>query len=162
MKTIIHFLPKFIFFLLLSIGFYSVAYSQNSYQYECVSVSNDGNAIINIWNPKKGKNYKLEQARKDAINAILYSGIPSNSICLSQKPILQKQEEQSKFQKIEKEFFKTNGVWSTYTRLSKTETTIPNNLGSKKWKVYQVSVAKDLLRKYLEEKNILKPLNEGF
>jgi hypothetical protein len=39
---------------------------------------------------------------------------------------------------------------------------LPINLGEKNWKVYQVSVSKDALEKYLEEKSILKSIKTGF
>lgn len=162
MKTRKISLSKLFLMLIFSIALLPFANSQSNYQYECVSVGDDGYLTIKIWNPQKGKNYKFDQARKDAVYAILFSGIPSNNGCITQKPILQKLEEQEKFINIEKEFFSSNGVWATYTRSSETGTTIPENLGKKEWKVFQVSVAKNLLRKYLEEKNIVKPLNTGF
>ena len=157
-----YFSKKLFIILIFSIGFLSAARTQSSYQYECVSVGNDGYVKIKIWNPQKGSNYKFDQSRKDAIYAVLFSGIPSNNGCILQKPLLQKQDEQERFKKLEKEFFKTNGIWTKFTNSALTESAIPENLGSKNWKVFQVSIAKDLLRKYLEENNIVKPLNEGF
>lgn len=159
---IILYFKKAIFIVLFSIGFLSVAHSQSSYQYECINVNKDGYTKIKIWNPQKGRNYKFDQSRKDAIDAVLFYGIPSNNGCILQKPLLQKQEEQEKFKKLEKEFFKTNGIWTKFTSSAETESALPENLGPKNWKVFHVSVAKDLLRKYLEENNIVKPLNEGF
>ena len=158
----IHFSQKLFLILIFSMVLPILAYSQSSYQYECISVGNDGYVKIKIWNPQKGSNYKFDQSRKDAIYAVLFSGIPSNNGCILQKPLLQKQDEQERFKKLEKEFFKTNGIWTKFTNSVLTESAIPENLGSKNWKVFQVSVAKDLLRKYLEENNIVKPLNEGF
>ncbi len=140
----------------------SFTISPTNYQYECVTLNQDGYVTIKIWNPQKGKNYKLEQAQKDAIDAILFAGIPAKNGCESQKPLLQKQEEQENFKNIEKEFYKSNGPWARYIHGSQVETTLPETLGTKEWKVYQVSVAKNLLRKYLEEKYIVKPLNSGF
>ena len=162
MKTITLFLRNFILPILLSILFQSVTFSQNAYQYECISVDVDGFVTIKIWNPQKGKCYKFNQARKDAILAILFSGIPSNNGCIKQKPFLQTLEEQENFNNIKKEFFGTKGAWPTYASASETEATIPVNIGTKNWKVFKVSVTKDQLRKYLEEKRIIKPLNEGF
>jgi len=39
---------------------------------------------------------------------------------------------------------------------------LPANLGIKNWKVYQVSISKNELRKYLEEQKIIKSLTNGF
>ena len=136
--------------------------SSTTYQTECVSLQTDGYVTFKIWDTKKGDKYKPEQARKDAVNAILYSGISGNNGCSRQPPILNKLEDQEKFKSIEKSFFANNGKWSNFTRSSATETTLPTNLGVKSWKVYQISVSKNELRKYLEEQKIINSLNSGF
>lgn len=134
----------------------------NSYQTECISLETDGYITFKIWDTKSGKSYKPEQARKDAILAVLYSGIAGANDCGTQTALLVKSEEIEKFKKIEKDFFSSNGVWSNYTRSSATESTMPLSFGTKNWKVYQVSISKDALKKYLEEKSILKSINKGF
>jgi len=140
----------------------SFAQKQYAYQIECVSVENNGSVTIKIWNTKLGKKYTQKQARKDAIDAILYSGVPGNNGCITQKPILTTQETIDNFSKLENNFFSKNGKWSDYTREATISTNIPENIGDKSWKVYTVSVSKDLLRKYLEEQKIIKSLNSGF
>jgi len=109
MKTLKISLSKLFFLLIFSTALPPSVCSQNVYQYECVSVGDDGFVTIKIWNPQKGKNYKFDQAQKDAVHAILFSGIPSNNGCINQKPILQNLEEQKKFRNMEKEFFSSNG-----------------------------------------------------
>ena len=140
----------------------SFAGNNRTYQTECVSIETDGYVTIKIWDTKKGARYKLEQARKDAVNAILYSGIAGGNGCSTQPPILNKAEEQEKFKSIEKSFFARKGKWSIYTSSSATETTLPANLGVKNWKVYQVSISTNELRKFLEEQKIINALNTGF
>jgi hypothetical protein len=136
--------------------------SSNTYQTECVSLETDGYVTLKIWDTQLGKLYKPEQARKDAVHAILYAGIAGINGCTTQTALLLKLEDIDKFKKIEKEFFSSKGKWSQYTRGSATETTLPAILGAKNWKVYQVTVSKDALKKYLEEKSILKSINTGF
>lgn len=148
--------------LIILFAFDSFAQKNRSYQTECVSIEIDGYITLKIWDTKKGAKYKSEQARKDAINAILFSGIAGANGCGQQPPILRNQEEQEKFKKNEADFFTKNGKWSSFTRSSATETTIPLNLGPKNWKAYQVSVSKTELRKFLEEQQIIKSLSQGF
>jgi hypothetical protein len=140
----------------------SFASNKRTYQTECVSIETDGYVTIKIWDTKKGKKYKPHQARKDAVNAILYSGIAAGNGCATQPPILNKTAEQENFKSIERSFFARKGKWILYTRSSATETTLPANLGVNNWKVYQVSVSKNELRKYLEEQKIINSLNTGF
>ena len=148
--------------MVLSSILFSFTTNNQNYQTECVSLGTDGYITIKIWDTKKGFKYKPEQARKDAIHAILFSGIAGCNACPAQAPILNKTEEQENFNGIKKSFFAKNGNWSMYTRSSATETTLPLHLGVKNWKVYQVSVSKNELRKYLEEQKIIKSLTNGF
>lgn len=145
-----------------SITLLSFCKSNRHYQVECVSIETDGYITIKIWDTKKGAKYKPKQARKDALHAILYSGIAGGASCSTQPPILNKAEEQENFQSIEKCFFAKGGKWSSYSRSAVTETSLPAYLGVKNWKVYQVSISKNELRKYLEEKKIITSLNNGF
>lgn len=134
----------------------------NSYQTECVSLDSEGYITIKIWDTKKGAKYTAEDARKDAIRAILYAGIEGSNGCQSQLPLLNKMTEQDNFRAIEKTFFGKKGRWSIFTRSSTTASTLPALLGDKNWKVYQVSVVKSNLRKYLEDQKIITSLNNGF
>lgn len=157
-KSILQSLIIILGFILLS----SFVRSKIAYETECISVEADGYVTVKIWDTKKGEKYNSEQARKDAVHAILFSGISAGKLCSTQPPILNKTEEQENFKKIEKSFFAKKGKWSIYTRSSATETTLPENIGVKNWKVYQVSISKNELRKFLEEQNIIKSLNNGF
>ena len=145
-----------------SLMLFSFTSNNRTYQTECVTIETDGYITIKIWDTKKGAKYKPEQARKDAIHAILFSGISGGNGCTTQPPILYKTEEQENFTSIEKIFFAKKGKWSMFTRSSASETTLPANLGIKNWKVYQVSISKNELRKYLAEKNIINSLKTGF
>lgn len=151
-----------LFALLLLVFLSSFSAINQTCQTECVTLENDGYITIKIWDTKKGFRYNTEQARKDAVNAILYSGVSGSAVCNTQPPILNKPEEQAKFKKIEKAFFSKNGKWSIFTRSSTTETTLPANLSKYNWKVYQVSISKNELRKYLEDQKIINSLNNGF
>jgi len=157
-------MKKFIllFFSLIMLSLPTYAQKQFAYQVECISVEISGSVTIKIWNTKKGKKYSQLQARKDAVHAILFSGVPSSNGCITKKPILSSPESIEAFKKIENDFFSKNGEWSKYTREASVAATLPQQIGDKEWKVYQVSVSKDLLRKYLEEQKIIKSLNTGF
>lgn len=154
---------KNLLFLVISlITLMSFSKSSNTYQTECLSIQTDGYAVMKIWDTKSGKNYKPEQSRKDAVHALLFSGISGSEDCTTQEPLLKKTEDIENFQKIEKEFFSKNGKWMLYTRSSSIETTLPKNIGDKNWKVFQVAISRDELKKYLENKKIIKSLNTGF
>lgn len=148
--------------ILFFFAFLAFAQSQSLYQNECTEISNDGHITLKIWNPEKGKKYKMEDAQKDAIRVILFNGIASNKQCIGQKPLLQNEKEKSDFEKISKKFFKTNGSWQTYIHSSSLENALPDKVGEKNWNVYQITVDRTILKKYLEEQEIIKSINTGF
>jgi|SRR5690554_3423582 hypothetical protein len=153
---------NFVIAILLLFAFVPIIQSQSIYQNECMEISNDGHITVKIWNPKKGKRYKMKDAQRDALQVVLINGIASNKQCIGQKPLLQNEKENSGFDKISKDFFKTNGNWLTYIHSSKIENALPDKIGEKNWKVYQVTVDRRMLKKYLEEQEIIKPINTGF
>jgi len=133
-----------------------------SYQTECVSINTDAFVVIRIWNTKKGLKYKAVQARKEAVHALLFSGIAGGNGCSTQPPILSDESARSEFEKIQTSFFSKKGEWSRFTRDGTENSFGMKNDVSATCKIYQVSVARKELRKYLEENKIIKPLNSGF
>ena len=146
--------------MIFSILFFISCNAQKElYSIECISVENEGFVKLKLLNYVKPKKFKIEDASKDAIKALLYSGYSSTN-CPTQKPLLKETTDLDNFKKIEKDFFSKNGKWKTFTRSSldidnvKTEkTTI---------KEFEIMVNKDQLRKYLEEQKIIKSLTTGF
>jgi hypothetical protein len=147
---------------LLALCLFSFVSSKNGYQYECVSLNTDGYVILKMWNPAKGHRYKLDQARKDAIRVVLFSGIAGSGQCSTQPPLLSNTEEMAKFNAEKKTFFTANGDWNLFTRSASTDAVVNLDKKDKKWRFYHIAVSKNELRKKLEEQNIIKKLNNGF
>jgi hypothetical protein len=148
------------FSILLSL--FSFSSKSTFYQVECIRKENNGDVTVKIWNPQKGKSYKLIQAQKDAIRSILLTNVGTQNTCGSMPPLLNNSESIQNFRIIEKPFFSEKGDWKRFTINSNQNQTIPQVLGSQKWKIYIITISKSTLRKYLEEKQVIIPLNNGF
>lgn len=149
-----------IFFLVFSTSLVEVS---KNYQVECYSLNSNGYIEISIWNTAKGRCYTIKNAQKDAIHAILYSGVPATKDCQTQIPMLNTSKEIERFKKIESEFFSRKGKWRTFTRSSLVVKKNEQERSTKKLKTYRVSISKDQLRKYLEEIKVLDTLpRKGF
>jgi len=122
------------------------------YRINCVSIENEGYVKLKITNLINPLEYQIESANKDAIKAILYSGYTSTQ-CQTQKALLRQPTDIENFKKIESSFFSNKGVWKTFVRNATNE---QNTTG------FEIMINKDQLRKYLEEKQIIKSLNNGF
>jgi len=132
------------------------------FQTECAGLSNSGYIDVFVWNTKKGVLYTIDEARKDAIYAALYTGVASGKSCVSQPAILRNEEERKNFERISKDFFSKSGHWTRFTANAQVSNITPSSSNDNSTRVYNVSVAKSDLRKYLEEHKIIKSLNNGF
>lgn len=154
-------LKKLVLLFVIGFGFVPLIHSQIKYQFECSSI-NDGSITLKIWNQKKGEKLKIHQAQQSAVKTLLYNGIPQSDDCIGQKPILNNSEAVEKFKAIENEFFAKKGIWLTFTRSANPYNIEPQILADEKSKAYSLIINKDLLRKYLEEKEIIKSINSIF
>ena len=152
MKTAI--LSIFMLLLLLSCGA-----KKELYNIECISIENQGYVKLNVLDYNNPKKLNIENASKNAIKAVLYSGYSSTN-CQTQKPILKESSEIDNFKKIESNFFSVNGKWKTFVRNSLDTNNIKTD--KRENKEFVIMVNKDQLRKYLEEQKIIKSLNTGF
>jgi hypothetical protein len=132
----------------------------HQFQTECVSQNIDGYIVFKIWNPSKCKSYKFKQAQKDGIYAVLFNGISGINGCQTSQPILNSEVEINKFKSIEKSFFAKNGEWTHYATNNMVEKVELKN--KKMVRVFELSIVKDNLRKYLENNKIINNLNSGF
>lgn len=129
------------------------------YNIECIGIENGGYVKLKLLNYIKPTKYKILEASKDAIKAILFSGFSSTN-CQTQNPLLKETVEIDNFKKIENDFFSTKGKWKTFVRNSLDIYNIKSEKST--IKEFEIMVNKDLLRKYLEEQKIIKSLNNGF
>ena len=131
-------------------------------QTECFSIQTSGYVTVSIWNPSKGSSYKLTNARKDAVRSLLFSGLSGSENCQTQPKILRSISEEENFSKIQKDFFSNGGDWSKFTRSSSLNDPSPKSIENPNWKVYNIEIAKQDLRLYLEKREVIKSLSNGF
>jgi hypothetical protein len=149
----------------LYLGIVLLLFSFNSnkpkfFQTECVSLNVEGYTHFKIWSPKKKIKYKFVEAQKDGVYAVLFDGIAGGNGCQTLLPILNDGSEIEKFKTIEQDFFAKTGDWNKFSSNNLKENIVETD--GQKLKVFELAIAKENLRKYLEEKNIIKKLNNGF
>ena len=161
MKNNKHLNFKFSLILFLFLTF-SCSSSKIAIQTECFSIQTSGYVTVSIWNPSKGSSYKLTDARKDAVRSLLYSGLSGSDNCQTQPKFLKSFDEEENFSKIQKDFFSKRGDWTKFTRSSSLSGPSPKSIDNPNWKVYNIEIAKQDLRVYLEKRNVIKSLTNGF
>jgi hypothetical protein len=143
-----------------SILVFSACFGQKfNCQYDCQGIK-DGSIELVIWSTKKPDKYSLQEAQKDALLAVIITSISSKN-CQIQPPLINDQDALSSFKSIQKKFFSKNGDWKMFISNS-LEINSNLNQTQEQSKKFKVLVLKSELRQYLEDKNVIKPLNNGF
>lgn len=131
-----------------------------TYEIESVGVGADGTYAIRVWSYYKNAKMPLEVAKRNAVHAVIFKGVPAGNGAASQPPLKTDAVTASDsvffgnfFQGEYQDYI--NSVASGSLRILK--------LRAREYKIgYVVSVAKDNLRKYLEDQGVIKGLSSGF
>ena len=131
-----------------------------TYEIESVGVGADGTYAIRVWSYYKNAKMPLEVAKRNAVHAVIFKGVPAGNGAASQPPLKTDAVTASDsvffgnfFQGKYQDYI--NSVASGSLRILK--------LRAREYKIgYVVSVAKDNLRKYLEDQGVIKGLSSGF
>lgn len=159
---------KFILFSSLSIFFFQISLSQNfsswNYQAECLDVSASNSTKIKVTNFDQKSKTDINLEKKMALHAILFKGIAGANNCISQPPLIKKED-----LKINKRYFKILfGKKAYYNKyIISVEEIEHSGLDENNFKQSDkhsaiVVVDKDLLRKDLINDKIIKSLTNGF
>lgn len=131
-----------------------------SYETESLGVGNDGTYAIRVWSYYRSAGMPVELAKKNAVHSVIFRGVPAGNGASAQPPLKSGELTPSETAFFEK-FFQNeyqrfvNSVASGSVQVIQT--------GRKEYKIgYAVSVAKDNLRKYLEDNGMVKALSSGF
>lgn len=131
-----------------------------TYEIESVGVGADGTYAIRVWSYYKNAKMPLEVAKRNAVHAVIFKGVPAGNGAASQPPMVTGQLSASDTAFFDNFFMADyqnyiNSVANSSLRIIK--------LRAREYKIgYVVSVAKDNLRKYLENQGVIKGLSSGF
>lgn len=134
-----------------------------TYRAALVSQNEKDEVTLDIWDTKAGKRYKLEEARKNAVASVIRNNLGSDGRNPALLPLANTPQAQHEFENYQKQFFAKNGEYGRYIITTDfPNATLPEVAGPKEWKVYRVCVARNELRRHLEEIGVLEKLNKNF
>lgn len=128
-----------------------------------------GYTLVKVYTYAKKKDLAILQAGKNAVHGILFKGIAAknekNIRLPSQKPIISDLDAYEKNKKYFKEFFKNGGKYQQFVQMVNNGVPDMGDIVKikKEYKVgVKVLVAKNALRKEMENNGIIKALDSGF
>ncbi len=138
--------------------------SQYNYEIQSLGVGQDGTKLVKIWGYGKKADNALFEAKKNAVAAVIFRGIPGGNGA-APTPAILSVDGYEKNAAFFDDFFKAGGMYLSF--VNSTTDGMPGGSDRIKMKKgYKValsaSVNYDQLRKYLEEKGIAKKLDAGF
>ena len=121
-----------------------------------------GTYAIRVWSYYKNAKMPLEVAKRNAVHAVIFKGVPAGNGAASQPPL--KTDAVTASDSV---FFGNffQGEYQDYINsvASGSRQVLKVKSRSYKYKIgYVISVAKDRLRKRLEEQGVVRALSDGF
>lgn len=137
------------------------------YEVECVGTGTQGSALIKVWSYSRKPKVAIEQAKKNAIHAIIFQGYAGGKMgCKTQKPLVRNPNIENEKADFFKEFFAEGGKYMKYVSVTNDGAVGAGDrlkISKREYKIgVIVSVRKDQLRKDLENAGIVKGLSSGF
>jgi hypothetical protein len=138
--------------------------SNYNYEIESLGVGQDGTKLVKIWGYGKKADDAVFEAKKNAVAAVIFRGIPGGRGAAATPAILSVDGYEKNMDFFD-DFFKAGGMYLSF--VNSTTDGMPGGSDrikmSKGYKVaLSASVNYDQLRKYLEEKGIAKKMDAGF
>ncbi len=146
---------------LLFVSCKTSAFSQSDYQADIMDIGKQGTVIAKVWGIGKNIDLAKDNARKNAVHALLFKGFTSSLNVNSSdlRPILDNDIKNSNQEYFSK-FFSDKGGYSKYVQCVNPNCTLEANDRIKIGKQYKVAITvtlyRDLLIKELESSGIKK------
>lgn len=134
----------------------------DEYEVSFVRTGVEGTTLFKVYSYGKNENKCLENAKRNAIKAVLFNGIPGSDI---QRPLVSDPQAVEVHKEYFNAFFKEEGKYLQFVALS-TDGSINANDRLKVGKMlkigFVVSVQKASLRRELEQAGVIRSLSSGF
>lgn len=138
--------------------------SQYNYELACLAVGLDGTKHIKVWGYGKKVDNAIYDAKRTAVAAVIFRGVPAGNGA-APTPSLLPVDGYAQNMDFFDEFFKDGGMYLSFVNLT-TDGTPGGADNIKMSHGYKVAVSASInfneLRKYLQDKGIVKRLDAGF
>lgn len=153
------------------------ATSSWKYDLECYGgTARSGYKMVKVWTYSIKTNLATDQAKKNAVHGIIFKGFAGQqNTCKGSRPLMNKELTDTEYKEFFDTFFQDGGEFNRfvtnaadYNGIAEVQKLFRKKKGrrKKKFDKYKigivVTVATKELRKYLEKKNIIKSLSNGF
>ncbi len=138
--------------------------SKFNYELACLGVGQDGTKLLKVWGYGKKVDNAIYDAKRTSVAAVIFRGVPGGNGAAPTPSILPVDGYEQHIDFFD-EFFKDGGMYLSFVNLT-TDGTPGGSDNIKMSHGYKVAVSASInfnaLRKYLEDKGIVKRMDAGF
>ena len=138
--------------------------SQYNYELACLGVGQDGTKLLKVWGYGKKVDNAIYDAKRTSVAAVIFRGVPAGNGA-APTPSLLPVDGYEQHMDFFDEFFKDGGMYLSFVNLT-TDGTPGGSDNIKMSHGYKVDVSASInfneLRKYLQDKGVVKRLDAGF
>ena len=125
---------------------------------ECLGVEGDGSQTVRVTGTGRNKKDAVEQAKKDAVMAVIFDGIRSGLQGCDSRPLISEMDARDKYEDYFNIFFMDGGEYLKYVSLEDRKLRSNDKSKNKYFKNYRVTirVMRSELKHRLRADNVLK------
>lgn len=131
-------------------------YASYGFKTTCMGVDPNGNQTLRTWGNGISKSKAIEQAKRNAIQAVLFDGIIDGSGDCNKRPIVNEVNAREKYEAYFNAFFRDGGAYNKYVKLEESRTSRIKSKSSEMeaWSVV-VIVDRIALKERMIEDNVI-------
>lgn len=132
-------------------------YASATFETECMGIDPNGIQILRTWGNGITKAKAIEQAKRRAVETVIFKGITAGSGDCNKRPLVNEVNAREKYEDYFNAFFRDGGAYQKYVTLEEKRTSRIKSKSSEMeaWGVV-VKVDRSALRQRLTDDNILK------
>lgn len=132
-------------------------YATSGFNVECIGIDPSGWLMLRSWGNGINKDKAIEQAKRRAVETVVFSGITSNNDSYKRRPLVTEVNARERHEDYFDSFFADGGAFNDYVKLEEKRTSRIKSANSsmEAWGVV-VIVNRSGLKQHLEAANIIK------
>lgn len=134
----------------------SSEYANYGFEIECLGLDPDGSQTIRTWGSGINKSKAIEQAKRNAVEAVIFKGITAGTGDCNKRPLVNEANARERYEDYFNRFFAQGGAYNRYVRLEEKRTSRikSKNSSMEAWSVV-VKIDRTALRQRLENDNLI-------
>lgn len=131
-------------------------YAFQQFEVTCLGVDPGGYQMLRSWGQGRSKADAIEQAKRRAVETVIFEGINSGTSECNKRPIVNQANARERYEEYFNAFFREGGAYNKYVTLNETRTSRikAKNTTLESWSVV-VLVNRTALRNRLADDNVI-------